>query len=178
MHFILRTDKILVHVNLLISWRIIKHPILQRDIIMKVTVNKVSSSTEIQQCFDVRLKVFVEGQNVPLNEEVDGKDKDSEHYLLTVNHLPAGVARVRIIDDYAKIERVGILDEFQGKGFGKQVMDVILLDLNMRSNLSAAKLSSQTHAIPFYEKLGFIVCSDEYMDAGIPHKDMILNLPR
>jgi predicted GNAT family N-acyltransferase len=26
--------------------------------------------------------------------------------------------------------------------------------------------------MPFYEKLGFAVCSEEYLDANIPHRDM------
>ena len=33
-------------------------------------------------------------------------------------------------------------------------------------------LSAQTHAIGFYEKFGFKVVSEEYLDAGIPHVKM------
>ena len=39
-----------------------------------------------------------------------------------------------------------------------------------------AKLSAQTHALPFYEKLGFAAYGPEYPDAGIPHRDMVLEL--
>lgn len=115
------------------------------------------------------------GQNVPQNEEVDGKDQDSDHYLLTIDTKPVGVARVRYIEDFAKIERVAILNHYQGLGFGQQIMKTILSDLKQLAVIASAKLSSQTYAIPFYEKLGFIVCSEEYMDANIPHKDMVLN---
>ncbi|MDC0087746.1 GNAT family N-acetyltransferase, partial [Amylibacter sp.] len=31
---------------------------------------------------------------------------------------------------------------------------------------------SQTHALEFYKRLGFIEFGDEYLDAGILHKDM------
>lgn len=55
-------------------------------------------------------------------------------------------------------------------------MKTILFDLKQSGVIAYAKLSSQTYAIPFYEKLGFVVCSEEYMDANIPHKDMYLNL--
>lgn len=55
-------------------------------------------------------------------------------------------------------------------------MRFILSDLQSHSVIKKVNLCSQTHAIPFYEKLGFSVCSDEYMDAGIPHKDMMLRL--
>jgi len=38
------------------------------------------------------------------------------------------------------------------------------------------KLNAQTQALPFYEKLGFTVTSDEFLDAGIPHKAMEMEL--
>ncbi len=139
---------------------------------MPLTIKQALSDREISQCMDIRFKVFIEGQNVPFHEEVDGKDAEASHYLLLVDDHPAGVARVRSMEDYFKIERVAILDEFQGKGLGRDIMRFILSDLKARSTFNKIKLSSQTHAIPFYEKLGFSVCSDEYMDAGIRHKDM------
>ncbi len=66
------------------------------------------------------------------------------------------------------------MDEYQGKGLGREIMRFILSDLQKHALIKKVKLSSQTYAIPFYEKLGFLVCSDEYMDAGMPHKDMQL----
>jgi predicted GNAT family N-acyltransferase len=122
----------------------------------------------------IRFNVFVFGQNVPLQEEVDGKDAEALHYLLMIDNHPAGVARVRCMDHYFKIERVGIEEAYQGKGLGREIMLYILSDLKALSTFNKVKLSSQTHAIPFYEKLGFSVCSDEYIDAGIQHKDMQL----
>ena len=141
---------------------------------MNILINKVSSTNDIQKCLDIRTAVFVIGQNVPHSEDVDGKDQSSDHYLLTIDNNPVGVARVRYIEDFAKIERVAILNDYQGQGFGEQIMKTILSDLNRSAVINFAKLSSQTYAIPFYEKLGFIVCSEEYMDAKIPHRDMVL----
>ena len=145
---------------------------------MKVIIKKASSPSDLQACMSIRKTVFVQGQNVPLLEELDGKDEGSDHYLLTCDELPVGVARVRFIGTIAKIERVAILENYQGRGFGNQIMQAILANLQGDSRLEKAKLSSQTYAIPFYQKLGFIICSDEYLDAGIPHQDMQLNLNR
>ncbi|KTD60655.1 GNAT family acetyltransferase [Legionella santicrucis] len=141
---------------------------------MAIFIKKISSDEDIKKCLQIRFKVFVEGQHVPLREDVDGKDDESDHYLLLSNEQPAGTARVRYVEDFAKIERVAILDEYQGKGLGFALMRFILSDLQKRTLIKKIKLSSQAYAIPFYEKLGFLVCSDEYMDAGIPHKDMRL----
>ena len=143
---------------------------------MNIKTYKITSNDDLLQCLEIRKIVFIQGQHVPANEEIDGKDNTSQHYLLKVDDQAAGTARVRFIDYYAKIERVAILDEYQGRGLGKVLMVKIMSDLQDQKNVKAAKLSSQTYAIPFYEKLGFTVCSEEYLDANIPHKDMILNL--
>lgn len=137
-------------------------------------IKKISELADIQHCLTIRHQVFVEGQNVPLHEEVDGLDSICEHYLLFFNQLPVGTTRVRYIDNTAKIERVAILEDFQGQGLGCQLMKYILDDIRQLCHVKKAKLGAQTHAIPFYEKLGFIVCGKEYLDAQIPHKDMQL----
>lgn len=53
-------------------------------------------------------------------------------------------------------------------------MNFIIEDIHQNYQVKKVKLRAQTYAIPFYEKLGFVVCSSEYLDAGIPHKDMQL----
>lgn len=139
-----------------------------------ILVKKVSDATDIQTCLTIRHQIFVEGQNVPIHEEVDGLDSSSEHYLLFLNQLPIGTARVRYIEDFAKIERVAILEAYQGRGLGHVLMNFIVANIAQNHQVKKAKLGAQTYAIPFYEKLGFVVCSDEYLDAGILHKDMQL----
>ncbi|HNP80424.1 MAG TPA: GNAT family N-acetyltransferase [Nitrospira sp.] len=37
-------------------------------------------------------------------------------------------------------------------------------------------LSAQTHALGFYEKAGFHVVGEPFMDAGIPHRKMVKEL--
>lgn len=46
----------------------------------------------------------------------------------------------------------------------------------LNNGAPALKLNAQTQAIPFYSKLGYEVISDEFLDAGIPHKTMIKHL--
>lgn len=139
-------------------------------------VKKVSAAHDIQACFAIRHQVFIIGQDVSMNEERDGQDAHSDHYLLLVNQHPLGTTRVRYLDDVAKIERVAILAAYQKQGLGQVLMRFIIEELRQNPRLLKIKLGAQSHAISFYEKLGFIICSDEYLDAGIPHKDMQLFL--
>jgi predicted GNAT family N-acyltransferase len=139
-----------------------------------VWVKKTSAVADIQMCLAIRYQVFVKGQNVPIEEEEDGLDAGCEHYLLFLNQLPVGTARVRYVKDSAKIERVSILEAYQKQGLGYTLMNAIIEDIKQNHPVSSAKLESQSHAIPFYEQFGFVVCSGEYLDAGIPHKNMRL----
>ena len=141
-----------------------------------IAVKKVFEATDIQIALAIRHQVFVEGQNVPLHEDVDGLDSGSEHYLLFLNQLPVGTARVRYTEDLAKIERVAILEDYQGQGLGHVLMRFIIEGIQQNHQVKKAILGAQTYAIPFYEKLGFVICSPEYLNASIPHKDMQLNL--
>lgn len=148
--------------------------IMNKETQNNIVVEKISAVTDLQPCLAIRHQVFVEGQKVPPHEEADGLDSSSEHYLLLFNQLPVGTARVRYLEDFAKIERVAILDSHQRKGLGYVLMNFIIEDLRQRHGIEKAKLGAQVYAIPFYEKLGFKVCSEEYLDAGIPHKYMQL----
>ncbi len=42
-----------------------------------------------------------------------------------------------------------------------------------RRGLKRQLLTAQVYAIPFYERLGFKVDSGEFLDAGLPHVDMV-----
>lgn len=140
---------------------------------MAVSVQKTSSPEDLERCLNIRHLVFVIGQKVPVDEDVDGKDALCDHYLLEVFDTPVATARVRYINPCAKIERVAVLDSYQGQGLGMHLMQHILSELKTRPEIKKAQLGAQTQAIAFYEKLGFSVCSDEYLDAGIKHKDMV-----
>ena len=74
-----------------------------------------------------------------------------------------------------KIGRVAVLREKRGTGLGKALIRAALDELRALG-LEQAKLGAQTHAIGFYEALGFVAIGPEFMDAGIPHRDMVLAL--
>lgn len=120
--------------------------------------------------------MFVEGQNVPEAEEMDGKEDLCRHYLGYVNAKPAATARVMPLDRCAKIQRVAVLETQRGTGLGAKLMQFILDDLP--ADFDEAVLDSQTHAIGFYETLGFKAFGPEFDDAGIPHRKMSLVLDK
>lgn len=123
----------------------------------------------------VRKAVFIEEQHVPEEEEVDQFENEATHFVLYDNELPIGAGRFRTIDGIGKIERICVLQAHRSRGIGRIIMEAIE-QYAKENGVSKAKLNAQTHAQPFYEKLGYMTVSDVFMDAGIPHVTMVKNL--
>ncbi len=124
----------------------------------------------------IREEVFLVEQSVPPADEWDAYEDDATHFLMMVDGEAMGTARVRILGDVAKLERIAIRKPARGKGLGEKLMQHLLAFARQQPGVTSVKLSAQCYAIPFYEKCGFTVVSAEYMDAGIPHKMMQMAL--
>lgn len=137
---------------------------------------KVEVTTDLEPCFALRRRVFIEEQNVPEEEEWDALDAVAIHLLMTHEGRPVGTARLIIDGETGKIGRVCVLSDMRGTGAGAALMRFAIGHLAARGDLTKLKLSAQTYAIGFYEKLGFSAYGPEYDDAGIAHRDMVLSL--
>lgn len=135
-------------------------------------VKQVSTKEQLEDAFTVRRAVFVQEQQVPEEEEIDQFEDDSTHVVLYDNKEPVGAGRVRVLDGIGKLERICVLSTSRQKGAGKLIVEK-LEDVATAQGVSKLKLNAQTHAIPFYERLGYETVSDVFMDAGIPHVTMI-----
>lgn len=132
---------------------------------------EVARTEDLGTCLALRRVVFIEEQGVPEELERDEYDATALHLLATLDGKPVGTARMLIKGDTGKIGRVCVLSEARGKGIGAALIRAAVEELR-GLGLKQAKLGSQTHAIPFYERLGFVAEGPVYDDAGIPHRDM------
>lgn len=125
-------------------------------------------------CVYLRTVIFIQGQDVALEDEIETNEDDAVYFLGLVDGKPVATARYRVIENgtIGKIERVGVLDSQRGKGFGKKIMTHVIEDITKEHDGLTIKLSAQDHAIPFYEGLGFSARGEGYMEAGIPHHMM------
>ena len=127
----------------------------------------------------IRIKVFVEEQKVPIEEEIDHIDPRSIHVLAYDSKgAPMGTGRLfRDPEDphLAHIGRMAVLAPARGKGCGAAIMDMLIREAKTQG-YHRIILSSQQYATGFYEKFGFHTVGDTYLDVDIPHIDMILNL--
>ena len=133
-----------------------------------ILIKTVDFNKHIDEIKKIRTTVFIEEQNVTEELEWDEFDEDSTHFLAYYNDIPVGTAR--LLKD-GHIGRMAILKVYRNRNIGKNMLKYIL-NIAKTKLLTKIELSAQEHAIEFYKKLGFVVISKVYLDAGIPHYDM------
>lgn len=137
-----------------------------------MNVKIVNTQQELEDAFSVRKKVFIEEQKVPAEEELDQYENECTHFVLYNGAQPAGAGRFRVVDGYGKVERICVLKEHRKSGAGRSIMNEIE-NFALEKGLTKLKLNAQTQAIPFYSGLGYETVSEEFLDAGIPHRTMV-----
>ena len=120
---------------------------------------------------DIRRTVFIDEQSVPETIERDMFDATALHLVALADGRPVGTARIVIGGGIGKIGRVAVLKPYRGTGLGRALIRLAMEESRL-AGARTAKLGAQTHALGFYEALGFTAQGDEYLDAGIPHRDM------
>lgn len=157
------------------------------DIRPDIEVSVIRTPEAMRDALGVRFRVFVEEQHVPIEEEVDafddrpGEREDVVHVLLRQAGEPVATARLLLGHDgpdqqsegYPHIGRVAVLAEHRGSGLGRVVMEALHEEARRRG-ARGTTLAAQLHAIPFYERLGYVARGPVYLDAGIEHRDMDL----
>lgn len=118
----------------------------------------------------IRKQVFIIEQNIPEEEEWDDQDMISDHFVVYDQNQP--IATARLLQNNS-VGRVAVLKAYRGQGIGRMIMLEIIRQAHQQDR-KFLHLSSQVHAISFYEKLGFSIQGDAYDECGIPHIKMQL----
>ena len=133
------------------------------------TVRLATWPQDRQALIKIRTEVFINEQLVPPDLEWDGYDSDCWHVIAISNQdQPIGTARL-LYDGH--IGRMAVLKDFRNQGVGSAMLNH-LLTIARHHGINEVLLNAQTSAIGFYQQHGFVVCSDEFLDADIPHRAM------
>ena len=146
---------------------------------MKLTVKKWDqlSRKEINDVFSLRSEVFVVEQEC-VYQDVDGKDEQADHVLLTIDNNLVGYTRVfneNIYFKEASFGRAVVKKKDRREGYGHLIVDKALEHLK-KNKQSSIKISAQSYLKGFYSSHGFVAKGNEYMEDGIPHTAMYLDL--
>ena len=120
----------------------------------------------------IREQVFIQEQQIAAADEWDTQDEISQHFVVCDGEQV--IATARLLPNHS-IGRVAVLASHRGQGIGKLLMQEIIQQARIQQR-PLLQLSSQVHAMSFYQALGFQVCGEAYMDCGIPHIDMQMSL--
>lgn len=149
-----------------------------------VVVRVVLDEADREACFAVRKEVFVVEQQVSTDEEYDAFDApeaETLHVLALGPDGPLGTGRLlfgpaaadRTGGDSSagSLGRLAVLAAARGLGVGVALVRAIE-DAARERGLSSVDLHAQTHALGFYERLGYVAYGPEFPDAGIAHRAM------
>ena len=134
-------------------------------------IKLLNGTDNLSAAFTIRQRVFIDEQKVPPELEWDDMDKVAIHFILYLDKNPVGTARVFEKQRVWYIGRMAILQKHRGKGYGKLMMENVLNFLfSKKPNIIV--LYAQITVLGFYRKFGFVEIGDEFLDAGIKHKEM------
>ncbi|AHF66981.1 MULTISPECIES: GNAT family N-acetyltransferase [Pseudomonas] len=135
----------------------------------KITVSVADWQKNNADIRRIREAVFIAEQSVPPELEWDSEDSDAIHFLAREGDYAVGTAR--LLPD-GEIGRLSVLKDWRGLKAGEMLLTAILDEAQTRG-LKQQKLSAQVQAVAFYQRFGFTVVSDEFLEAGLPHVDMV-----
>lgn len=134
------------------------------------------SAAELYEILKARCAVFMVEQKI-ICQDMDGVDYLSLHCYLTEGDTVVGYLRAFVDAEDASCVRIGrVLTLEHGKGVGRLLMEKSLPEIAGRFGCKKFILNAQKYAAGYYEKFGFTVTSQTFLEEGIPHVRMELSL--
>ncbi|MFE7752760.1 GNAT family N-acetyltransferase [Streptomyces sp. NPDC057428] len=149
---------------------------------VECSTRRALQESDLAACFQVRKEVFVGEQQVPEDIEYDAHDATAVHVLavaadgsaLGTGRLLHGAAAADRTDGdptAGSLGRLAVTRAARGLGVGAALVRAIEEEARTLG-LTSVDLHAQTHALGFYERLGYRAYGPEFDDAGMPHRAM------
>lgn len=134
------------------------------------------SAKELFEIYKLRCAVFVVEQGC-VYQDIDDLDKLAVHLWLEEDGEI--MAYLRILPQGTVFEEVAIGRVVAVKrrcGLATRILQEAIGVAQERFGADAIRLEAQTYARSLYEKLGFEQTSEEFLEDGIPHIQMLLHI--
>ncbi len=136
-------------------------------------VEPASYQVDLEALHQIRTSVFVIEQQIPPEEEFDELDSQCHHVIARdAECRPIGTGRLA---PEGKIGRLAVLSEWRRQGVGQSLLRA-LIEKARSLGLASVSANAQVSALGFYQKLGFTPQGDSFIEAGIPHQTVRLEL--
>ena len=137
------------------------------------TFNELTTK-ELYEILKARSQIFIMEQNIHY-QDMDGIDYKSLHcYIMNDNKVVAYLRAFFQDNDEYTVQIGRVLTLVHGNGLGKELMQKSIIAIKEKMKCKKMCMDSQKHAVGFYEKFGFIVSSDDFLEEGVVHQKMEL----
>lgn len=133
------------------------------------------TTMELFQIIRARIGVFVVEQNC-IYQDLDDRDFRSLHVFYWEGGSVTAYLRLYPDEQPGVIHMGRVLTTRRGEGLGLALVREGIQLCRSQMGASRIDIEAQCYATGFYEKLGFRVCSEPFLDDGIPHVQMYLDL--
>ena len=129
---------------------------------------------ELYEILKARCAVFVVEQQCPY-QDIDGLDERSLHVFYEEEGRVLAYLRA-FRKDEGCVQMGRVLTVERGKGLGGLLLREGIREIRQKLNPQRIIIEAQCYATGFYEREGFKICSDQFLEDGIPHVQMIKEL--
>lgn len=144
---------------------------------MKWELKKFEELTvsELYEILKLRCEIFVLEQECAY-QDCDNKDIEAKHLYCVENGKI--IAYLRILNrgvsfNEMSIGRVVVDRNNRGRGLAKIALAKAIKFVEEELNETEIRISAQKYIVKLYGELGFREMSDEYLEDGIPHVEML-----
>ena len=131
------------------------------------------TAKELYEILRLRVDVFVVEQKCSYSE-VDVKDLDAWHLWFEDEDGIAGYLRLLAPGVSFKEASIGrVIAKKRRCGIGSKLMQAGIEKMKEIYGDTDIRIEAQVYAREFYEKAGFVKVSEEFLDDGIPHIEML-----
>lgn len=134
------------------------------------------STEELFKIYKLRVSVFVVEQKCPY-QEIDDADRAAYHIWLEDEDEIAAYARVLPRDEALPMASIGrVIAVKRRRGLGSKIVAVAIDTAKEKLAAERITIEAQVYARSLYEKAGFYQTSEVFLEDGIPHIQMQLDL--
>ena len=133
-------------------------------------------TVELYEILKARSEIFIMDQNIHY-QDMDNIDYKSLHCFLMEENKVIAYLRAFYQENNSDIVRIGrVLTLKHGNGIGRELMEKSIMAIKEKMNCKKISMDAQKHAVGFYEKFGFKSVSDDFLEEGVVHVVMELEL--
>ena len=138
----------------------------------EIVVKFVETESELEGAINVRMRVFVVEQQIPVAEEIDDADTTATHAIALYQGQIVGTGRLLYRDDgIAQIGRMAVDRQFRRQGVGGRIL-AFLEDEARAQGIGSCLLHAQEYVKAFYAGSGYVERGNLFLEADIPHIEM------